>query len=51
MIDNEKLRAVAEEAVNDTDKFIVDVKVATDNTIEVFVALFQEIHRLRADFP
>lgn len=37
MIDNEKLRAVAEEAVNDTDKFIVDVKVATDNTIEVFV--------------
>lgn len=37
MIDKEKLRAVAEEAVNDTDKFVVDVKVATDNTIEVFV--------------
>jgi len=37
MIAREKLRTVAEEAVKDTDKFIVDVKVAADNTIEVFV--------------
>lgn len=37
MIDKEKIRATAEEAVNDTDKFVVDVKVAADNTIEVYV--------------
>lgn len=37
MIDKEKIRAAADEAVKDTDKFVVEVKVAPDNTIEVFV--------------
>ncbi len=37
MIDKEKIRIVAEEAVKDSDKFVVEVKVAADNTIKVFV--------------
>ena len=37
MIDKEKIKATAEEAVKDTDKFVVDVKVAADNTIDVYV--------------